>query len=90
MAYQIQSYTKEKARALGLRVKPSKKQFKKLDVFDSEGGYLASVGDVRYSDYPTYKATKGKAYADQRRQLYLARHAKDQGTAGRLAKILLW
>ena len=88
--YVIQPYTKRKAKALGLTVTPSKRQFKKLDVYNLDGNLLASVGDVRYADFPTYLATKGKSYAEKRRNLYLKRHKKDSGIAGTLARELLW
>jgi hypothetical protein len=75
---------------MGLTVRPSKRQYKKLDVFGSDGGYVASIGDVRYADFPTYLATKGRGYAEKRRELYLKRHKKDSGVAGNLARELLW
>jgi len=71
-------------------VKPSTKHFKKLDVYSKDGLYLASIGDVRYADYPTYIETKGKAYANKRRELYLNRHKNDEGVAGNLSRLLLW
>ena len=87
--YVIQPYTKAKAKTMGLTVRPSKRQYKKLDVF-RDGNLLASVGDVRYADFPTYWATKGKSYAEIRRDQYLKRHKKDTGVAGVLARELLW
>ncbi len=89
MAYQILPYTQRKAREMGLKVTPSTRQLKKLDVY-KDGKLLASIGDSRYADYPTYIKTKGKEYADQRRALYYQRHAKDKGVSGKLAKALLW
>jgi hypothetical protein len=65
------------------------KHFKKIDVY-KDGNYLASIGDIRYSDYPTYIQTKGKSYANKKRELYLNRHKNDEGIAGKLARILLW
>jgi len=87
--YVISQYTKQKARANNLEVKPSVKPFKKIDVFNS-GNYITSIGDNRYADYPTYLEVKGKTFADKRKKLYHIRHKKDKGQAGKLAKLLLW
>lgn len=87
--YAITAYTLKKAREMGLKVSPSSKPLKKLDVY-KDGKLLASVGDQRYADYPTYIKKKGKKYADERRVLYHQRHAKDKGVKGKLAKALLW
>ena len=87
--YVITPYTKAKAKTMGLTVRPSKRQYKKLDVF-KDGNLLASVGDVRYADFPTYLQTKGRDYAERRRELYLKRHKKDSGVSGILARELLW
>ena len=92
MPYKITSYTKSKARKLGVTVKPSKVKGKKIDVFKG-GKKVASVGAIGYNDYPTYKAKKGKKYADERRRLYKKRHEKDRHkrySNGWYADQLLW
>jgi hypothetical protein len=86
--YRITDYTRRKARQIGVSIKPSTRQYKKLDVF-RDGKYIDSIGDTRYSDYPTYIKQRGKEYADERRRLYHLRHTGNtQGE--RLAKELLW
>jgi hypothetical protein len=40
---------------------------------------LESFGDSRFNDYPTYIKTKGKEYADKRKELYYLRHGRDKG-----------
>ncbi len=86
--YQITSYTRKKAQDIGVEVKPSKRKNKKLDVF-RDGERIASIGDTRYLDYPTYLKRMGKDVADERRRLYHLRHTrKTQGE--KLAKHLLW
>jgi len=81
--YSITQYTKDKAKALGVIVKPSSNKNKKIDVFDkSTGSKLASIGGIKpdgtpYSDYPNYKKSKGLEYANRRRELYLKRHSKE-------------
>lgn len=93
MAYKITAYTKAQARKLGVIVKPSTVQGKKIDVFNKKGEKLASVGALGYGDYPTFKATKGKDYADVRRRMYKIRHTKNRhkrGTPGYYADKLLW
>ncbi|MSP70536.1 MAG: hypothetical protein EXR20_09705 [Bacteroidetes bacterium] len=92
MAYSIKQYTKNKAKQLGVEVKPSKVKGKKIDVFKN-GKKLVSVGALGYSDYPTYITEKGKEFADKRRTLYKIRHKKDKdvkGTKGYYADKLLW
>jgi len=90
MPYQIKPYTFQKAKTFGLNVMPSSRRYKKLDVFDDKMTYITSVGDSRFSDYPTYLETMGEEFANKRRELYHIRHRKDNKAAGKLARILLW
>jgi hypothetical protein len=93
MAYTITRYTREKAKKLGVTVKPSTVKGKKIDVFNKKGEKVASVGALGMGDYPTFIREKGKDYADVRRRLYKDRHEKDRhkrGTAGWYADQLLW
>ena len=86
--YLITPYTKKRAKEIGVEVRPSTRQGKKLDVY-KDGEYLESIGAVGYMDYPSYIREKGKAYADERRRLYHIRHTKD--TLGELLSLfLLW
>jgi len=86
--YDITPYTKAKAKAMGLQVRPSTRKGKKIDVY-RDGDYIDSVGQLNAMDYPHYIKEKGKAYADERRRLYHARHiGNSQGE--QLAKKLLW
>ena len=97
MAYKITSYTKSKARKIGVEVKPSKIKGKKIDVF-KKGVKVASVGAVGYNDYPTYmelerKGKVEKGTADKRRKLYKIRHKNDRSiknSNGYYADKLLW
>lgn len=92
MAYTIKNYTKQQAKKLGVKVKPSKRKGKKIDVFKGDKK-VASVGAMGYNDYPTYIQKKGKKYAEERRKLYKKRHQKDRtkkGSAGYYADKLLW
>lgn len=91
--YKILPYTYKKAKQLNLIVKPSKKADKKIDIFDSKGNFITSVGAKQYLDYPNYLKLFGKEVADQRRKLYKIRHKKDRlkkGTPGYYADNLLW
>jgi len=90
--YSIKKYTRDQAKKLGVEVKPSTNPKKKLDVFKS-GSKVASIGATGYQDYPTFKQTQGKEYADERRRLYKQRHEKDRnklGSPGYYADKLLW
>ena len=97
MSYRITDYTKQRAKTLGVEVKPSRTKGKKIDVFKN-GKKVASVGALGYADYPTYmrleKAGKvDKGVANIRRKSYKARHQKDRrvkGSAGYYADQLLW
>jgi hypothetical protein len=93
MPYRITSYTKGKAKSLGVIIKPSTVKGKKIDVFNKKGDKLASIGAIGYGDYPTFVRKKGLEYADSRRRMYKIRHEKDRhksGTAGYFADKLLW
>ena len=92
MVYEISEYTRNKARKLGVQVRPAKSPKKKLDVFRN-GKKVASVGDRRFLDYPSYIKKFGPVVARNRRKAYKIRHAKDRkkkGTPGYFADQLLW
>lgn len=96
MSYKIKKYTKDKAKKLGLTVKPSKNKGKKIDVFKN-GDKVASVGALGYNDYPTYlelerKGKVPKGTAKEKRKNYKKRHIhrKKKGTPAYYADQLLW
>ena len=79
------------AKSIGVKIFPSDKPKYKIDVYDDNGVYLTSVGSSKYNDYFIYLETKGKKYADRRRELYHIRHKKDlESGRGYLAGVLLW
>lgn len=92
--YTIQDYSYEKADLLNVKIKPSICTRKKIDIFrKNTGEYICSIGDSRYSDYPTYIKTHGVAYANARRWLYRRRHSHDRkliGSKGYYADQILW
>ena len=53
MVYKITNYSYKKAEENDLNIVPSKKKNKKIDVYKN-GEYIASIGDKRFYDYPTY------------------------------------
>ena len=90
--YKITSYTRSQARKIGVSVKPSTLKGKKIAVFKN-GKKVADVGAIGYGDYPTFKKTKGKEFADKRRTAYKKRHQKFRnkvGTRSYYADKLLW
>ena len=92
MPYPITQYTYNRAKKLGVQVKPSTNKTKKIDVFKN-GEKLASVGAYGMNDYPTFMKKRGKEYAKTRRRLYKIRHSKDRkirGSRGWFADQLLW
>ena len=76
---------KVRAKALGVEIKPSTRKYKKLDVY-KHGQKLASIGDVRYSDYLQHGD-------EERRKRYKARHEAHRhkkGTPSYFADQILW
>ena len=91
--YEITKYSKDKAKELGVKIKPSTYTNKKIDVYDYYNNFIVSIGDIRYKDYPTYLIERGRKYADERRRLYRIRHEKDGkvlGSAGYYSFRILW
>ena len=92
MSYHITEYSKQQAKKLNVDVKPSSKKNKKIDVIKNNK-IIASIGDIRYNDYPNYLKSHGKEYADLRRKLYKIRHKNDlkiKNTPGYWADKILW
>lgn len=92
MSYHITRYTYQRAKAIGVTVKPSIVKGKKIDVFKN-GEKIASVGALGYGDYPTFMKERGKEYADKKRRAYKIRHDNDRHerwSRGWLADQLLW
>ena len=98
MPYHITKYTYKQAAKIGVRVKPSTNQTKKIDVFkQNKNGKperkIASVGALGMNDFPTYIQKRGLNYAKTRRRLYKMRHERDRHvkwSRGWLADKLLW
>ena len=91
--YSISRGTYEKAKKLGVKVKPSTVKGKKVDVFNSKGEKLASIGALGMNDYYLWQKKKGLDFAKRRRKAYKMRHEKDRhkrGSAGYYAFQLLW
>ena len=90
--YRITEYSKQKAKELGVDIKPSTKKHKKIDVYQ-QGKLVASIGDSRYLDFPNYIRLNGLAYAERKRSLYKMRHSKDRqkkNSPGFYADSILW
>ena len=92
MKYIITNYTRKQAKQIGVTVKPSTNQEKKIDVF-RKSRKIASVGANGMNDFPTYIKKRGLTFAKTRRRLYKMRHEKDRHmkwSNGWLADKLLW
>ena len=77
---------KERAKKLGVTIKPSTRKLKKLDVFSQAGDKKASIGDIRYSDFLQH----GDA---ERRKRYKQRHERTRhvkGSPSYYADQILW
>ena len=97
MSYPITKEIRERAKAIGIEVKPSQKKGKKLDAY-KDGVLQSSFGAKGYMDYHLYKKKEGQQVANEKRKQYKARHEKDRKvkyrggklTAGYLADKILW
>lgn len=90
--YKITSYTYDKAKKIGVVVKPSTRKNKKLDVYRNKQK-IGSIGAYGMNDFPTYKKNNGLSYAKGRQRLYKMRHKRDRmkkWSNGWLADQLLW
>ena len=87
--YSIKQYSLDRIKELNKKldtsafsIKLSKNPLKKLDVYLYDT-VIASIGAIKkngvpFMDYPTYLEEMGEKYANKRRKLYLARHAKEK------------
>ena len=92
MVYDIKQYSFDKAKQLGVTIKPSTKKGKKIDVFKGDDK-VASVGALGMKDFPTYVEEKGLDFAQNRRRLYRIRHNKNiykKDSPGFYASRILW
>jgi hypothetical protein len=90
MSYKITDYSYKQAKKLGVQIRPSVYKNKKIDVYKNDIK-IASIGDIRFLDFPTYIEEKGKKYADSRRKLYKIRHKNDINEgAGFYSNKILW
>ena len=92
MPYIITHYTLKRAKKMNVTVKLSQQKNKKLDVFKNDVK-IATIGDSRYKDFPTYVIENGIEFANQRKRLYYLRHKKDiekLNSNGFYAAKLLW
>ena len=91
--YEISPEAEKIAKKLGIKIRPSEKKNKKIDIYDANNQYIMSIGDKRYNDYRSYIKLKGLEYADERRRLYKIRHNKSRnilGSPSYYADKLLW
>ena len=77
---------RKRAKSLGVIVKPSTKKYKKLDVYDKDGKFLVSIGDLRYEDFLTHKDPERR----RRCKLRHEKHRHTPGTASYYADKILW
>ena len=92
MPYIITDYTLKRAEQMKVTVQLSQQKNKKIDVFKNEVK-IATLGDSRYKDFPTYVIEKGLEFANKRKRLYYIRHKKDiekLNSNGFYAAKLLW
>ena len=90
--YEITKDQYKIAKRIGVLIFPSDNVKKKIDVYDKNGLFFCSIGDIRYNDYFTYLERDTKAHADNRRRLYDLRTKKGLSIGSRnwLARKILW
>ena len=92
MPYIITDYTLQRAKQMKVTVQLSQQKNKKIDVLKN-GVRIATIGDSRYKDFPTYVIENGIEFANNRKRLYYMRHKKDienLNSNGFYAAKLLW
>jgi hypothetical protein len=85
MVYNITKYSFDQAKKLGVDIKPSTVKNKKIDVF-RDGIKIASIGDIRYSDF----ATTGNKDQRRRFKLRFNKSRKVIGSNSYWSDQLLW
>jgi len=89
--YKITDYSYDRAKEIGVKIKPSVKGNYKIDVFDKNDNYITSIGARGYLDYPTIILKNGIDYANFRRDLYYKRHGLyKKNTRGWYSSKILW
>jgi len=88
-SYEIFPEQKKVAKKMKLMIYPSDNPKKKLDVYDTNGLFLKSIGDSKYNDYYIYKHNDSRELAQTHKLHYFTRHRK--GIQERqLGEILSW
>lgn len=91
MSYKIKTEQITAATKLGVKIKPSTRKGKKIDVFIGTQK-VASIGALGYGDYWTYFANDPQL-ATKKRKAYQARHQGEQlkkDSPGYYAWFILW
>ena len=76
----------ERAKKLGVTIKPSTRKHKKLDVFNKAGDKIASIGDIMYLDFLQHNDAERRKRYKQRHEA--TRHVK--GSPSFYADQILW
>ena len=91
--YEIQPYSHFRATQLGVKIIPSHKPNKKIDVLDWNNQYICSIGQKGMLDFPHYAKHRGLDYALERRRLYFLRHQNESdklGSPNYYSRRILW
>lgn len=89
--YKIKKYSLDKAKQLGVKLRPSKRGNYKIDVYDDRNNYITSIGHKSYLDFPSYLEIYGEEVANKRRRLFHMRHKNYmKGSRGWYSKNILW
>jgi hypothetical protein len=89
--YKITQYSYDRAKELGVIIKPSKKGNYKIDVYDKSGDYITSIGHRQYLDFPKIIKKNGKDYEEYRRELFYKRHKNyPKYSRGWYSSYILW
>ena len=89
--YKITDYSYDRAKEIGVKIKPSVKEKYKIDVYDKNDNYITSIGARGFLDFGTIIEKNGIDYANYRKELFYKRHGKyKKGTRGWYSSYILW
>ena len=60
---------------MNLVIKVGNNTLKKIDVYDKDNKFIASIGSSLHMDYPSYILAYNLDYANKRQALYILRHS---------------
>lgn len=89
MEYQISEYSLEKAKTLGVELRPSNTKMKTIDIYKNDE-FVCSIGNKRYLDFPALVDKFGMNVACDKRREYKIRHKYSKGEVAFFTNKIIW